>query len=573
MQGMDIMAGKEDKFNRRDFLKTAGTAGLVSIFASGSGFAKLDDAKKGEKTDGGSKTKFSQVPKHKPDKLHRSQEQYCGHHHVCLSADVIEANPNLLTTVRKAGVTDVWTPGFFYGHWPYAVERIRQVMKLIEQSGMGSHVANIPLGHPGDSLGSRDGKMPLIPPIHWKEAILQDGKTCVGTSLHKPATQENQAALRQLWDIGVREVFLDDDFRLARSPGVIGGCFCDEHRQRFLHLHGYGSSRWDELLGDVRDRRFTTLLRKWVDFTCDELTGSFRAQQAAVPSMSLGNMVMYLGSEKAGIRLADYAGVPLRVGEGMFNDATFGPTKGKTNELFSVLFHRRFVEPENAFSETTAFPADSLSAKNVAAKLTIPLLADVRHTMFMSGITPFPISHWDTLGPAIKQQKRLRDKIAGHQPHGPFKHYWGEHSRYVGHDKPYSLFLALGVPFEVVEQPVSDGWTFLSDFDARAAASRLLCSSGSSFVYRPQSGAHLPVGEAVAESLESLFALRRKIIPQLQGVPYVEEETPVVCTWYPSAQAVLLWNLAEDRRQLTVNFSGRRRTVTVDDLGVVLVLQ
>ena len=44
------------------------------------------------------------------------------------------------------------------------------------------------------------------------------------------------------------------------------------------------------------------------------------------------------------------------------------------------------------------------------------------------------------------------------------------HSRLAGGDWPYSLFLGIGVPFEVTPQPVADGWTFLSDHDARALA-------------------------------------------------------------------------------------------------------
>ena len=37
---------------------------------------------------------------------------------------------------------------------------------------------------------------------------------------------------------------------------------------------------------------------------------SFRAIQAAQPALRLGIMVMYLGSEKAGIRLDDYPEAP-----------------------------------------------------------------------------------------------------------------------------------------------------------------------------------------------------------------------------------------------------------------------
>ena len=88
----------------------------------------------------------------------------------------------------------------------------------------------------------------------------------------------------------------------------------------------------------------------------------------------------------------------------MFDDASFGRVKGKTDELFSVLFHRRFVEPDRAFSESTAFPADKFSTAHLAAELTVSTIADVRHTMFMSGLTPFPRAHWVTLGPAMREQ-------------------------------------------------------------------------------------------------------------------------------------------------------------------------
>jgi hypothetical protein len=92
----------------------------------------------------------------------------------------------------------------------------------------------------------------------------------------------------------------------------------------------------------------------------------------------------------------------------MFDDHSFTPVKGKTDELFSVLFHRRFVRPELAFSETTAYPANRLSAAHLAAKLVISTLADVRHTMFMSGLTPFPREHWSVLAPAMREQARLQ---------------------------------------------------------------------------------------------------------------------------------------------------------------------
>jgi len=282
--------------------------------------------------------------------------------------------------------------------------------------------------------------------------------------------------------------------------------------------------------------------------------------------VALGNMVMVLGAEKAGIRPADYADVPFRVGESSFGDARFGALKGKTDELFSVLFHRRFAAPERAYSETTAFPADALSAPHMAAKLVISTIADVRNTMFMSGLSAFPIGHWSTLGPAIKRQAAFHARLAGHRPRGPFKHYWGLPSRYVGDDDPFSLFLAAGAPFEVVESPPADGATFLSAADVARPPE----TSGSLLVARPAPGLDARI-RPVAETLDAVFALKRELAPILADVPHVEQDVPVVCAWYPTARAALLWNLTDQRQALTLRHGDDRREVRLGPLESTLV--
>jgi hypothetical protein len=485
--------------------------------------------------------------------------------HVCLAPPIIEREPELLDLVRAAGVDTVWLAGFFYGFRPYPPAQIIRAQQLAARAGLRAELITVPLGHPGDSLGSRDGDFPLTPPKHWRLGERGDGKRFAGTSLHEPATEENVAALRELRRLGFHSAFVDDDFRLARGPGEIGGCFCAEHRTAFLRTHGFGEARWDELLDDIRERRLAKLLRSWVDWTCDQLTASFRAQQRAFDG-NFGNMIMYLGAEKAGIRLRDYRRVPVRVGEMMFHDAAFGHVKGKTDELFSALFHRRFIAPGRAFSETTAYPADKLSAANLAAKLTVSTIADVRHTMFMSGLTPFPRAHWTALGPAMREQARLHELVAGHQLHGPFKHVWGEAQRYVGDDQPFSLWLAAGVPFEVVAEPARDGWNFLSDFDARdwpqaqpAFPGQLVCRARQAV-----SGQQM---EVIPETLDALFAFKRRIRASLANVPVVEEATPMVCAWYPSAGRLLLWNLLPEPRRVTVGFRGRQQPAELGPLG------
>lgn len=489
---------------------------------------------------------------------------------VCLGPDAIARDPELIPTIQAAGIRTIWMGGFFYGHWPYPVEQLEATRRRLEQAGLEAQIVNVPLGHPGDSLGSTDGQFPLTPPRTWRLAQRPDGTTYAGTSHHAPATAENVAALRRLREAGFSRFFVDDDFRLARGPGEIGGCFCPEHQRRFCQRTGYSPTQWQEMLEDIRARRLSARVRAWIEFNCDELTASFRAQEAVVGRGRLGPMVMYLGAEKAGIRLRDYRDRPFRVGELMFDDNSFGKPKGKTDELFSVLFHRRFVPPELACSESTAYPADRLSAPNLAAKLVISTIADVRHTMFMSGVTPFPRAHWATLGPAMREQAGLHARLAGHRPAGPFKHFWGERSRWVGTDRPFSLFLATGVPFAVTETPAPDGWTFIADDDveglelpAGVDPARLVC--------RPSAPNPPTAATLVEESLPALFALKSRLRPQLAEIPTVIEDEPVVLAWYPTAHAVLLWNLLPEPRRVTVARGWFRQTADLPPLGARLL--
>jgi len=75
----------------------------------------------------------------------------------------------------------------------------------------------------------------------------------------------------------------------------------------------------------------------------------------------------------------------------------------------------------------------------------------------------------------------------------------------------------------------------------------------------------------LGESLQEMFDLKRKLLPLLSDVPFVEEEKPFVCAWYPEARAALLWNPAEQRERYTIRFKESRRPVTVDGLDIELV--
>jgi len=522
---------------RRDFLKIAAIAGTGVL----AGFSPLSTAKKGN---------------------YRSFS-------LCTNTATLNSHPDFLNLIAGSGVTDVWMPIFLNGYWPYPIEDISQWKQKIEKKGIAVHTLSVPLGHPGNSLGGAHDFEST--PKHWPRGVDIDGNKYSGTSVHPVITEENISVIQKISQSGFKKLFLDDDFRLARTPGMIGGCFCSEHQNEFISKYGYGEKDWVQLKQDIRDRNLSSTLNDWINFNCDQLTYSFIAQQSAAPDVALGIMVMYLGSEKAGIRLSDYKGSLMRVGELMFEDRAFNPLKGKTDELFSALFHRRFVSPENAYSETTAYPANKLSAKNMAAKLHISTICDIRNTMMMSGLEPFPLTHWSTLAPVMKKAAAMHQKIAGHKLHGPFKHYWGESSRMVGNDKPYSLFLAAGIPFEVTETPASDGWTFLSDFDVKDVDSGKLKSKGTKFVYGTNADKKLNGLRYIPENLTEIYAFKHEILPHLKGIPYIEEDKPVVCAWYPAIKTVLLWNLSESHESFTIITDGKKHTVEIVGLDAELV--
>lgn len=134
------------------------------------------------------------------------------HFHLCLS---LEADANLLDVAQSAGISTIWLTGFLYGYWHYPIECLARWREVIQKRGISVQVVNVPLGHPGDALGAMHGNVPLTPPKHWRMGVRPDGSRYAGTSLHPPACEENVQAVRLLAQHGFRQVFLDDDFRLA----------------------------------------------------------------------------------------------------------------------------------------------------------------------------------------------------------------------------------------------------------------------------------------------------------------------------------------------------------------------
>ncbi len=484
--------------------------------------------------------------------------------HRSAGAKMMVEDPEQVEQWRKAGVKHVWLTLFYHGVLESSPDVLEKALRLTRELGMVPHFLSMPFGHPaGYEEGSvRPG---------WTPYQRFNGRKGWGISCHAPLDRETIDSNRFVFEkFGPCDHFLDDDFRCADSPGELGGCVCPECRVAFIQKAGLSPSRWDELLGDLQHYRDTPLVRLWLDYQCDLLTDLFRKTEAAAPQVDLGIMVMGMGSERAGIRLEDYRGKLFRVGEWMFHDLDYDQLKNKTIEMFSVLFHRRFTGPGRAFSETTISPPLSLSKENMASKLVFSTYADVRNTMFMCET---PTDYWPFFALRMKKEAAFHEVIKGCTPKGPFKHFWGMAGRYLTSYDAYSLFLAAGVPFEVCGELPADGWTFLGENDARSLERGEIVSPGTVCVTRGVSDSGRLL--RVEESMDALFSFRRSVLPKLKEmrIPYVEEETPVVCGWYPEARAVLLWNPEKTAKTVHLSLAGHQTPVELPPLESALLLE
>jgi hypothetical protein len=68
--------------------------------------------------------------------------------------------------------------------------------------------------------------------------------------------------------------------------------------------------------------------------------------------------------------------------------------------------------------------------------------------------------------------------------------------------------------------------------------------------------------------LPEMFKLKQELLKRSSNFPYVENESPVVCAWYPTAQAVVLWNLSEQPVNVSLRYGDKRQTIAVAGLDV-----
>jgi hypothetical protein len=142
----------------------------------------------------------------------------------------------------------------------------------------------------------------------------------------------------------------------------------------------------------------------------------------------------------------------------------------------------------------------------------------------------------------------------------------------VGEDKPFSLFLASGIPFEVIDELTDEGWIFLSNEDARSVVEGRVMPKNNNLVVRKEANVKDDSFIYLRETMEGVFTFKESIISSLKNIPYVAGNTPVIFSWFPSADRGILWNVNEEEQKFNIVINDKIiKTVTLDGLDVALV--
>jgi hypothetical protein len=472
------------------------------------------------------------------------------------------------------GIEKVWLAGWFYGQWSYDKDKLLEARSFAEKAGLKTALVNVPIGHPGNSLGEVEKLVPLTIPPHWRYRLNVDGKEVRHCGcLNDASWNDNLASLREVHQMGFREVFMDDDLRLSVGPGVIGGCFCPDCITRFKAATCSSDADVDEIRRQVRTRVRGDLLVRWLKFHGGRLTAFVNACNAIAPDLAVGIMVMFMGHEQAGIELEALGNRLFRVGEGQFDDRSFGSLAGKMTSFSSSMFHMGYANPRLAYSESTAFPPTGLSAENLGRKIAVPLMAGVPNVMFMSGIRMYPRAYWPTLKRHIASARQIAARLPAERPTGVLKQWFGPGVRSVAGGWPLVECLALGLPVTAVRNVTPGGAYLIQAEDIPFLPEAVLSDADTTIV---TTGTARPA-EARCRWIDagrdssSRWEARDAILHDQKDAPHVTGTVPVAVRWYRGAGTLLLWNVNETEQTFNLVFGGRSKGVKVGpgDLSLV----
>lgn len=313
--------------------------------------------------------------------------------------------------MKKAGVEHVWLMGYFYGRHECDPEDIYRARKRLLDEGFLTGVISLPVGHPGNALNPDDDTLELEIKSTWQYRIGRNGeKEYFISCINEEMTRDNRKAAEEYAQMGFTRHFFDDDLRLGNWGKKIQGCFCDRCIEKFNRICNASFDRALLRRAADEEKGLEEITRKWVKFNCDKLTQFVK--DTRVDQMQSGVMVMHMGDERHGISIPDIKkAVPdcmFRVGEMFFNDESYNDPANREMLKEGVKKHLALIGGNKAYSETTVFPAASMSLDNFLHRMKTEVSLGLRNIFLMSGTWFYSEPYWNL----VAQNRPMLEEMA-----------------------------------------------------------------------------------------------------------------------------------------------------------------
>lgn len=316
--------------------------------------------------------------------------------------------------MKAAGVETVWLDAYAYGTWLASKQELLHAKQLLEGHGFEVQALTIPVGHgTGALLG--DGADPELPST-WKNRINAQGNPiALAACFHQEQMiQESREVAMTLYELGFTKLFYDDDLRAGPWGPSLQGCFCPQCMQSFYQKYPqYSGMSGADILAMATEGDM--LWQAWSDVQCDHVL--YFLEQTLPQGMTPGIMVMHNGDSRHGIDIArikaKFPQALFRVGEGHFEDSSFTHPLAEDAIRHSITTHLTQIgNVQNAFSESTVYPENALTAAHLIQKLQLEVMCGLRNLFLMSGLFFLDKEYWQ----AIVEARPLLEALAQNVP-------------------------------------------------------------------------------------------------------------------------------------------------------------
>lgn len=320
----------------------------------------------------------------------------------------------MLSEMKAAGVDVLWLFCYFYGHYNSSFEEMRPAKKVLEDHGFEVQAINVPLGHGGNAFDPSDNSVDLSIGEGWFNRVDINGnrQSCCACLTEKVIEDTKKVAL-SIRDLGITQIFYDDDLRLAHWGKNIQGCFCDNCITQFNKTIKADFSREtlkDIIKKDNPDEIEKATIEAWMDYNCDKIIRYL--QEVTVDGITSGIMVMHNGDRRHGIDIkrirAEVPGTLIRVGEGHFDDKAFEHEDAQASLTASISTHLALAGDTGiCYSESTVYPKFALTPENWIEKMRLEIKLGLRNIFLMGGTWYLAPEYWKALRDALPEMNEL----------------------------------------------------------------------------------------------------------------------------------------------------------------------